>query len=129
MAFTLWAIVQSAMWCFSRDDKKPGYVTKILEVYLSNQRKQGEFLDALSEREMKQQELCARHNENIELVAQKVVEHHEGSERNWAEVGRLKAIAREACQIARKVATKQWPQSVEDVSRHCDRIEQIIDNT
>ena len=123
----IWAIYQATLYLFSRDEKKPGYATQMLEAHITNQRKQGEFLDALVVREAKQQELCQRHNDHLVQIAEKVTEHNEAANRGWTDVLRLKAAAREACQLARTVAANEWPQSVEYVRRHCEKIEQIID--
>ena len=131
--FVLWAAVKACTYLsdqlFSRDEKKLGLVTMKIQSSCEKDRKMGEFMDTLSEREVKQQELCERHNSGLVQISQTLAEHHSASSVARGDVAKLKACAREACQLARALATHEWPASRDAVEQHCSRIEHIIDST
>lgn len=131
--FGLWGGVRLIVWTgnqlFSRDEKQLGLVTMKVQSSCEKDRKMVDFMDALSAREIKQQELCERHNAGLVQISQTLAEHHSASSVARDDVAKLKACAREACQLARALATHEWPASRDAVEQHCSKIEHIIDST
>lgn len=126
MLFTLWAVVQAGRWGFSRDSKRPGLITLKVEASIEKDRKMGEFLDTLGEREIKQQELCARHNEGLVQIATNLSEHDRLTAALSGDVRQFKLAAIQYFRMTREVAGKVLPDAADDISRHCDEIERII---
>ena len=117
--FGMWVIVQSARamwsWGFSRDKESPGLITQYGQMKIAREQKMGIFLDTVTDREIKQQELCQRHNDGLMQIGQTLASRASVSEQ----------VIHESCQLVRAVACRQWPDSAADVEKHCAEIERI----
>jgi hypothetical protein len=132
MAFVLWALVKSCRYVseqlFSRDPDRKGLVVLKVESSVMRDRKMGEFMDALSEREVKQQELCDRHNAGLITISTSLAEHHSSAGEMAKDIRRLKHAAREACEVA-KVAATTTPIDQGRILSHLHEIERIVSET
>jgi hypothetical protein len=107
------------------------------------------FLRAMDARDQKQQDICGVHADNLGKIADLTDKQttliqgtHESIKalvtrsehpdapfstvKTNADIARMKRAAIKACELCRKVADKEFPNSSPDVDRHCDEIERII---
>lgn len=128
--FALWFFVVAipALWrqLFSRDPQAPGLVVMKVQSSVAKDHKMAEFVDALSARDERQEQLCQMHAANLDGMVGVLKTHHNMSEDTNHNVSALKSAALEACTLCRELAASEWPKSVDLVTRRCDEIERRI---
>ena len=128
----VWATIRSTKYLakqlFSRDPIEKGLVVMKIESSVERDKKMGLFMDTLSARDIKQQELCERHNTGLIRISENLSSHDLVARETCHEVRRLKSAAREACKLARLTMTNEKV-DVHQVGSHLSEIERIIDQT
>lgn len=107
--------------------------------------------DTLEESGRQQQSLCNRHADALEVLGttltkqeviatqscahlEKLVACHNGGwaqrinmiEQNNRELQRCKQLTLKVCEATKSLVQREFPNSAEEISRHCDEIERII---